>query len=157
MQPGSLGIEEHRIADLYFNVTIPHRIIGAHALANALRPSCNHAQPDPVAEHWRERDRGHVAIIILDPRRRANRQEMRACAQPRLAIDRTESRKRGPVLCNKRGTLRHDAPDAILLPRHQPSEAEIARGELPVDLVARYVPLLDAHHSERLDAIGHDA
>src|SRR4051812_3388919 len=116
MKPRSLGIEEYRIADLDFNVTIAHRVIGAHALANALRPSCNHAQPDPVAEHRRERDRRHITFVILDTRRSAHGKEMRACAQPRLAIDRTESRKCGPVLCNKRGTLRHHAPDAILLP-----------------------------------------
>src|SRR3954447_147205 len=156
MQPRPFRIEEHRIADLHLDVAIAHRIIGAHALTDALRPVRDHSQSDPVAEHWRERDRGHVALVILDPWRRSNWNEMRACAQPRLAIDRTKARERRPILGKERGSLRHDAADAIFLRRYQPAEAKIARGELPVDLVAGHVALFDAHHAKRFGAVRAD-
>src|SRR3954467_13050457 len=82
---------------------------------------------------------------------------MRAGAQPRLAVDRAESRERGTVLRKERGTLGHHPANAILLGRHQPPEAKVARGELPIDLVAGYMALFDAHHAKRLRAVGRDS
>src|SRR4051812_33953801 len=93
MEPRSFGIEEHRIADFDLDIAVAHRIVGAYALADALRPVCNHAQSDPVTEHGRERDRGHVALIVSDGCHGSYRQEMRARAQPRPAVDRAEAGK----------------------------------------------------------------
>src|SRR4051812_49796231 len=90
-----------------------------------------------MAEHGRERHRGHVALIVPDGCYGSYRQEMRARAQPRPAVHRAEACECRPLLSEKRGTLRHHAADAVFLCRHQPRKAEIARGELPVDLVCR--------------------
>jgi hypothetical protein len=48
MEPRPFRIEEHRMADLDLDVAVAHRIVGAHALADALRPALEHAEPDPV-------------------------------------------------------------------------------------------------------------
>jgi hypothetical protein len=47
--------------------------------------------------------------------------------------------------------------DIVLLRGHHPPEAEIARRGLAVELVAGDMALLDAHHAERLGAVGRDA
>src|SRR4051812_19650448 len=156
MKPRSFGIEEYRIADFDLDITVAHRIIGAYALADALRAVCDDAQPDPVAEHRRERDRGHVALIVPDGCHGSYRQEMRARAQPRPAVDRAEAGERRSILREKRWPLRHHAADAVFLRRNQPSESQIARGELPVDLLTGDMTFLNAHHAKRLDAVRRD-
>src|ERR1700741_2505009 len=88
MEPRSVRIEEHRIADLHFDGAVAHRIVGTHTLPEAGRPPRDPADPDPVPEHRREGGRGHVALVILDFRRSRQGQEMRTRAWPRLAIDR---------------------------------------------------------------------
>src|SRR3954454_7565947 len=102
MKSRSLGIEEHRIADFDLDIAVAHRIVGAHALANTLPPICDDAKPDPVAEHRRERDRGHVALIVPDGCHGSYRQEMRARAQPRPAVGRAEAGERWPILGKQR-------------------------------------------------------
>src|SRR5438309_9087276 len=115
MKSRSLGIEEHRIADFDLDIAVAHRIIGAYALADALPPICDHAQPDPVTEHGRESHRGHVALIVPDGCHGSYRQEMRTRTQPRPAVDRAEAGERRSILREKRRPLRHHAADAVLL------------------------------------------
>src|SRR5215210_4029278 len=91
MEPRPLRIEEHGVANLHRDVAVAHRIVGAHALADALRPARQHAEPDPAPQHRRESDRGHVAFVAVDPVGGADTQEMRAGAQPRVGIDRPEA------------------------------------------------------------------
>ena len=67
--------------------------------------------------------------------------------QARRTIHRLEADQRRPVRRQQRLSLRQDAADIVLLFRHHAAEAEIARGQLPVDLVTRHMPLLDAHHA----------
>src|SRR5689334_24810526 len=157
MEPRPFGVEEHRVADFDLDIAVAHWIVSAHPFADPLRPARDHTKADPVTEHRRERDRGRVALIVLDCVRRTRGQKMCARTQPRLAIDRTKAHERRPVFCKKRRTLRHRAADTVLLRGYQLAEAEIACGQLPVDLVARHVSLFDAHYAERLGAIRRDA
>ena len=84
----------------------------------------------------------------------------RKCAPARSRALRSTGRKpasAGRSAASKRRALRHHAADVVLLARHHAAEAQIARGQLPVDLVAGHMALLDAHHAERLGAVGRDA
>src|SRR3954465_9832381 len=94
MKPRSFGIEEHRIADFDLDIAVAHRIVGAHPLAETLRPVCDDTKSDPMAEHGRERPRGHVALVVPDGCHGSYRQEMRARAQPRPTVDRAEAGER---------------------------------------------------------------
>src|SRR4029078_5150284 len=76
-----LGIDKHRIAYFDFDIAAAHRIVGAHVLANALGSVLQQAETDPVAERRRERDGGHVALIVVRGSACAERQEMGAGAQ----------------------------------------------------------------------------
>ena len=155
-QPLSRGIVEHRIAHLDQLVARAHGIPGAHALAVARWPACQQAEPDPVAERRRERDRRHVALVVGRHRLGAHGHEMRAGPQPRRAIDRLEADQRRPVGRQQRRPVRHDAADVVLARRHHAAEPQVARRGLPVDLVAGDVALLDAHDTQRLGAVGRD-
>src|SRR5437867_3431451 len=106
MEPRSVGIEEHRAADLDFDVAAAYRVVGAHALADALRPMLEHTEADPMTEHRREGNRGHVPLVIAGYRRRADGNEMSARAQARRTIHRLEADQRRPVRRHQRLTLR---------------------------------------------------
>ena len=92
-------------------------------------PRREQAEADPVAERRRERDRGHVALVVLGRRRRAERDEMRAGAQPLGAVDRPEARRAsaGPGR-RSAGRSAMSAADEVLLGRHH---ARRARGRAP--------------------------
>src|ERR1043166_2499479 len=111
MEPRSLAVEEYRIADLDLDIAVAHRIAGTHALADALPPACQHAEPDPVSKHGRERDRGHVAFVVLDRAGGADGNERRAAAQPLLAIGRSEADQRRTIRVEQGRALRHHAAD----------------------------------------------
>src|SRR4051812_6022813 len=44
IQPRSVGVEEDRIADFHLDVAVAHRVAGAHALTDPLRPALEHAK-----------------------------------------------------------------------------------------------------------------
>src|SRR5215207_8601926 len=52
--------------------------------------------------------------------------------------------------------LRHHAADIILLARHHSAKTEIGSSRRAIELSSRHMALLDAHHRERLHAIGCD-
>src|SRR5215217_7215175 len=114
MQPRSRTVEEDRLTDFHFDIAVPHRVVSAHALANAFRPAPEHAKADPVPEHRRVCDRGHIAFIVRGGRGGGDRYEMRAGAQSRTAIDRLEPDVSGPLRVKQRRALRQNTPDVIL-------------------------------------------
>ena len=83
---------------------------------------------------------------------------MRAGAQRVRAVDRLQCRRRRPVrTIASAGRAAMTRPMKSFRADIMRRDAQIVRGGLPVDLVGRDVALLDAHHAERLGAIGRDA
>ena len=52
--------------------------------------------------------------------------------------------------------LRHHSADVVFLGRHHPAKTEIGSGRRSIELSSRHMAFLDAHHRERLHAIGCD-
>src|SRR5579883_1224538 len=133
-QPLSVRIDENRRADLDFDIAAANRIAGPHPLADTLRTARQQPESDPMAERGRERNRGHMALVVLDRRRLAESGEMGAGAQAAHAIDRFEAGKARPRRIAQGGPVRHHPTDIVLLRRSQAAEPEIARRGLAIEL-----------------------
>src|SRR3954452_7645301 len=121
-EPLSRGVDEGRAANLDRDVSAAHRVERPHALADPFRPAAEKAETDPMPERRRERDRGHVALVVFGARRRAKRDEMRAGAQPLPRLDRPEAGEHRALRIEERRALRHEAADEILPRRHHAPE-----------------------------------
>src|SRR5665648_1016823 len=82
---------------------------------------------------------------------------MGAGANARILVHRFQTNERRPISLGERGALAHEAANEVLLLRYHFAHAEIVRRGLAVELRARGVTFLDAHHTERLGAVGGDA
>src|SRR4029078_1376378 len=100
----ALRIDVAGRADLHLDVTIAHWIVGAHELAMALRALGQESEPEPMAKRGREGNRGDVALIVGAGRFRAFGNEVGACAQAILAIDRPETDESRACKVDKRRT-----------------------------------------------------
>jgi hypothetical protein len=91
----SRWIEPAGGSDFDFNIAIAHGIIGPHARANAFAAALEQTKPEVVTKGRRIDDGGHVALVLLDTRRRAEIEKMIAGASDandrRAVLDRLET------------------------------------------------------------------
>src|SRR4051812_39098491 len=113
-QPLPLWVDKYGTADLDLDVAVSHGVDRAHALADPLRTAADEAKPDGVAERRRERNRGHVPVVVFRASRRSEGDEMGAGAQKLAGVDGLEARKRRPVGVEEGGAPRHEAADEVL-------------------------------------------
>src|SRR5258708_872000 len=114
-QPLSLRIDEAGRANLDLDCAISHRVRRIQALADALRPANQQAEPDPSIERWRERRRGDDALVVDGALRGAARDEMCSRAKALRADDRPQSNQCRAVVGDERRPSRHHLSDESLL------------------------------------------
>src|SRR6185436_13341201 len=107
---------------------------------------------DPVAQRRRERNRGHVTLVVAGGSFCALADEVGASPEAIRTIHGLEAGKGRPIRCEQAQALRHDAADILLPGRQHLVEPKAAWGGLAVKLVTGYVAVFEAHHAQRISA-----
>src|SRR3982074_1941847 len=81
---------------------------------------------------------------------------MRSTVQARPRINGFDAHEHRPLWIDQCRPLGQHPADEILLARHHATEAQVGCGGGPVELVARYVTLLDPHDAKGLEAVRND-
>src|SRR5260221_2129857 len=158
MEALSRRVVEPRIGDADIGPLIGEREERVQDLALARHAAGEEAEADRMAHGRAVAGRGDAADHRHGRRDARIDDDLRARAQPRLAVDRHESDEAMPLRIDEARPRQGASSDEIsLLAADETAEAEILRRGIAVELRAGDMALLDAHDAHRFGAIGGDA